>query len=516
MSGRYRYSKSVLTLKKSIQEKQTEFPGSLGLTIGGYKYVEVPNRAGYVYVRLRDDLSEVVQAYNDKVSLIYGLPVIVVRDQIDKGRWYIKGRDIGRYGNWGSTAYLPRHGSQHSFNPASPGADVVWVYGRQWMPMAAVPSGAYGGPNVIIQECVYYRDNAFQYVGTTGTADITAYKPTGSDANIILVWLDEYNNPQLTEGLHCAESVTGTQEILQYLPPLPNSNALPIAGIRLVSGTSYIGWENIYDLRPMIVGDSFIPTGTTGHIIQDDGVAKTQRTNLNFVGDTFVVYDDSGNDATIVSGTATGGGGGTYDAGDVPYAGGAGTLTSDGIMWYSAALQGMGIGLDYSKVTDNGYIAPLSLKDQLGIFRFNATNTNSPYFYMYRSRGTETALREVLSGDRLWTLEGRANSASGTSATWRQVTDIQSEALENISSTRRGAKVVFRLAPTGTSSLQDALDVRSNISRFTQDITLLNAGKLHFGDENSDGSFRLVNIGDAIYLQKRVAGAWVTGTSLSV
>lgn len=41
-----------------------------------------------------------------------------------------------------------------------------------------------------------------------------------------------------------------------------------------------------------------------GHVIQDEGVAQTQRTNFNFIGDGFVLWDDAGNDATIVSGTS--------------------------------------------------------------------------------------------------------------------------------------------------------------------------------------------------------------------
>jgi hypothetical protein len=48
-----------------------------------------------------------------------------------------------------------------------------------------------------------------------------------------------------------------------------------------------------------------------GHTIQDEGVAKTQRTNLNFVGSSVIVTDDVGNDATIV--TISGGAGNTPD-----------------------------------------------------------------------------------------------------------------------------------------------------------------------------------------------------------
>lgn len=50
--------------------------------------------------------------------------------------------------------------------------------------------------------------------------------------------------------------------------------------------------------------------GTGGHTIQDEGVALTARTNLNFVGAGVTVTDDAGNDATKVTINA---GGGTGD-----------------------------------------------------------------------------------------------------------------------------------------------------------------------------------------------------------
>jgi len=48
-----------------------------------------------------------------------------------------------------------------------------------------------------------------------------------------------------------------------------------------------------------------ISGSSSGHTIQEDGIGLTARTNLNFVGDGFEVWDDAGNDATIVSGTAS-------------------------------------------------------------------------------------------------------------------------------------------------------------------------------------------------------------------
>lgn len=59
--------------------------------------------------------------------------------------------------------------------------------------------------------------------------------------------------------------------------------------------------------------------GGSGHTIQDEGVAETARTNLNFVGALVDVTDDAGNDATVV--TISGDGTGTDDqtAGEVSY-----------------------------------------------------------------------------------------------------------------------------------------------------------------------------------------------------
>ncbi len=59
---------------------------------------------------------------------------------------------------------------------------------------------------------------------------------------------------------------------------------------------------------------SGVAASGVGHTIQDEGTPLTQRTNLNFVGAGVTVTDDAGNDATKVTITASGGGGGvTWD-----------------------------------------------------------------------------------------------------------------------------------------------------------------------------------------------------------
>lgn len=307
-TGRYRLQKNVKAFEKTKPSTVIEVPGLLGIKLGGKTLVEVPNRTGYVFVRLRGDRSELIQAYNSEVTPIYDLPVLCVRSEIDQGRWFVIGRDVSRYQNWGASAFLPKHGDSHSFNPDVPGIDPVWIWGRQMMPLAAVPnSGSAGSNNLLVEQGVYYQNGEWHVAGGTGTASVLPYKPTGSNAVMVLLYIDENTQFQFLRGAEFVLGITGTAEMVSHLPALPTTYSLPIAGILLVSGTSVIGWDNIFDVRPWMVGDGFIPTGSFSgyNTIQDDGVAQTQRSALNFVGSGFQVYDGGG--VTNVSGTVSNG-----------------------------------------------------------------------------------------------------------------------------------------------------------------------------------------------------------------
>jgi len=91
---RRKLNKAFEALDVRKQNKDYLIPGILGFLINGQQTVEVPGRNGYVYVRLRSNLNEVVQAYNDQVSPVYNLPVVIVRDEIDITRYKIQGRDL--------------------------------------------------------------------------------------------------------------------------------------------------------------------------------------------------------------------------------------------------------------------------------------------------------------------------------------------------------------------------------------------------------------------------------------
>jgi len=278
--------------KKSTRQEKLQISGSLGIPIGGQKLVEVPGRNSFVYVKLRDNQSEVIQAYNNKVAPSYGLPVIV---EYQHNRYVVLSVDTIRYqSDWSSFAsYLPRHGNTHSFNLESGGGgDITWVYPRQFMPALIIPSGSVGAPNVLMSGYTLKNlDGTWKYIGDTGTPNLTPYKPvTGTQAVMVLVYLDTVSgNPYLMvgSGSYFPESLTGTAQILPYVPAITNTNHIPLSAIRLVTGTSAIGWDNIYDVRQFF----YNLTGSGGGggagtiAVEHEGTPQGDFDTLNFVGD---------------------------------------------------------------------------------------------------------------------------------------------------------------------------------------------------------------------------------------
>jgi hypothetical protein len=251
MTGHRRLTKSLNRLDTIKQNSPIEFPGILGTQFKGQTLVEVPNRAGYVYVRLRSNTNEVIQAYNGQVSPVMGLPVIVVRDSTNN-RYIVKGRDLGQYSIW-SGSYQPVHGAQHSFPDNGWGGDIVWVYGRQFVPLSVSPaSGSSGGNYVFVNPYVYYIDGVWDYAGGVATGNLLGNKPTGSGAVPILIYLDCTGTVQTLVGSNFDEADTTIQLMLPHLPALPDACSVPLGVVRLVSGTSAISWNEIFDLRPLI------------------------------------------------------------------------------------------------------------------------------------------------------------------------------------------------------------------------------------------------------------------------
>lgn len=284
-------------LRKSNKKKEDKvimLSGQLGIPLNGQKLVEVPNRQGFVFVRLKNNTSELIQAYNNAVSPIYDLPVLLARQT---NGYRVIGRNIDRYTNqWGQAPYLPKHGAQHSFNPdLNIGGDIVWVYSQQFMPLLGYPSGSAGSPRLAISPYIIQDLNGnWKYVGGTGTPDTTPYNPTTGSRSIMgLLYIDTMSgNPAwlINSGTYFDSSLTGSNDITQYIPRPTDASQLPISAVRLVSGTSILTWDNVYDVRPFL---RVIPTGTTssgnigsglGFVAWDEGIFLGTGTVLNFVG----------------------------------------------------------------------------------------------------------------------------------------------------------------------------------------------------------------------------------------
>jgi len=204
---------------------------------------------------------------------VYNLQVLVIRDENDKNKYSIYGKDKGIYSTWGMTAYLPPHNAVHSFDPESPGSDIVWVYDNQIMQLAPVPSGSVSGMNLIIEPGAFYSDrySRWIYAGNTGTQSFNPYKPTDNTANINLVYIDYDGNPKIAAGSSFPASISGTSVVFQYLPEMPNDIEIPICAVRLVSGTSALSWNDIYPLRQFPAGYNLSPqTGQAIFTIEGD------------------------------------------------------------------------------------------------------------------------------------------------------------------------------------------------------------------------------------------------------
>ena len=262
-----RIEKAFRKQKKLNELRKDILLGTLGIPLGGLRLVEVPNRKSFVYVQLRNNQNEIIQAYNNRVTPVYGLPVSIQREK--SGRYIVLGMDSGRYqNNWNSiTPYLPPHGHTHSlaaYNVGG-GTDTAFIYAQQFVPLSAAPNTSTGSANAFIATYILENpDGTWVGVGGTGTPNLLQYLPTGGNALMALIYLDrQTGNPGLiiNSGSQFANNLTGSLSILPYIPNVPDPfNQIPISAVRLDTGTYNIGWNNLYDVRqfysPHITGTS--------------------------------------------------------------------------------------------------------------------------------------------------------------------------------------------------------------------------------------------------------------------
>ena len=370
-------TKALRDQKQQNKQRELEIYGSLGIPLGGQKLVEVPGRNSYVYVRLRDNQNEVIQAFNNKVATSYDLPVIVHREG---SRYIVDGVNTLRYNNNlnNFAAYLPKHGQAHSFFPGG-GGDVVWVYSRQMMPLLVYPSPSNTGTNVSVYGQALVVNNQWQYVGNTGTDSLLTYLPTGSDSVMGLIYLDaRTGNPGIliNSGTPFLGNITGTGDVMPYIPVPNTATQIPLAGVKLNSGTTTIGWNNLYDMREWVHA---IPSGTSsggagstgisGTFIQDEGIPKGFVTTLNFVGANVDASVSGSVGRVFVTGTASNS---TPPFGGIPIykngvfiASGTAVYLSNNVI---ATASGTNVYMDFPVTTYGRVAQPTTLSNPTGLY----------------------------------------------------------------------------------------------------------------------------------------------------
>lgn len=306
MRGKRALTKATKSFSKEKVNTKTIYYGELGITLAGSQVVDVPNRDGFVFVRIKGNTSELIQALNSSVPSSYGLAVLLHRD----GQNYkIIGKDDKAYANQGiqipgGVYPLPRHGGQHSFAPElNIGADPVWVFSKQFMPLLPYPSGT--SMLLTLNSSFYEWEGSWRYAQTTGSANFTPYIPTiTGSARMALLYITPSNNAlNIAGGTPFSADITDKNTLAQYIPDVDRNTSIPIAAVRLVTGTTAISWTDIYDMRDFyIVGKRWEGIG-----IQDDGVPIGTGTILNFNNN---LSSSVSNGVVTINATAGGGGGG--------------------------------------------------------------------------------------------------------------------------------------------------------------------------------------------------------------
>ena len=285
---------------KGKVDKPVIHPGLLGAYLDdGRPVVTVSNRPDYVWVRIRGATSEPIQAFNDTVGRHFDLPVLVARDENNPIRWKVIARDVGAYADWGGGGYLPSHGLDHSFAGApNTGGDIAWIYKRQFMPLLPRPSDT-GTKSIYVEAGYYFANGKYNWWPGSGSSDFESFQPTGAhNSKFVTVYIDPDDGIlQYTAGPEFnAYEPSGTFTNFIALPE--SEGGIPIAAVYLTSGTQWINWSEIYDLRLAPISTDVSVSGTV--IVLDNGVPLGSADRLNFSGPGFVTTI-SGSYAEIAS-----------------------------------------------------------------------------------------------------------------------------------------------------------------------------------------------------------------------
>lgn len=446
----------------SLKKEAMQYHALLGKT---EKVVEHPTRKGFCYARMADNLSELIVVFNDKVSQVWNMPILIERRGIT---WHVVGRDIQRYQDWGTSApFLPKHHSQHEFNrDEGTGADAVFIWPDQIMPLLVYPSGTAGAGNLQIAPYVLQRETDFIYVGGTGTTDLLIYKPTDGNAIMGLVYLDKSTgNPGvlIASGTPFLNSLTGTASLLQYAPYPETINQEPLYFFRLVSGTSSLTWSNLYNARQFIGGGS----GGTGSSGGGGTSVHNDLTGLQggSTGSYFHLTQDQW--VNVISGTFSTGTSSLpiFTSGSIPFSDGNGILTEDNSRFsWRTGTTSLWIGEIPPPVIQIGTVQQAitsptingTSTSAIAVYGTGTLGSPSATFSGYRSRGTLLNPTIVKGGDAIQSIIGAAFNGSN----WKNATRIRAYVDGDwVANSHEPSRLEFEVTPSGSATRRVAATI---------------------------------------------------------
>jgi len=286
------------------QKTQNSIRGVLGNLATGV--VEVTGKTSTVYVTLMTGqvLDNVV---NTRIPNSFGRSVKIGYDSNDKpGVLQILG--YGGTNSMGlddSSIGAGAHHTQHQW----PGSDTVFVWGEQFMPSLFVPVA--GTLTVSIYPGIYPITGGFKKYDAATAVPLDSYVATIilDEAKLVAIVVDDAGDFQVRDGTPVAAQADPPISAYSMLTdtdiPSLTTGDVGICAVRLYYGQLELlcnGQRNDFiDMRFARSGGGGGSSPGGGHTIQDEGVDKTQRTNLNFTGVGVTVTDDPGDDATVVT-----------------------------------------------------------------------------------------------------------------------------------------------------------------------------------------------------------------------
>jgi hypothetical protein len=253
MSGKSAFRRAIQKRLAGKSDKPQLIPGLLGAYAEGQWVVKIPGRTPFCYVRIHGNNSEVVEAFNDSVSPVLGLSVVLTRDELTPSYYRVLRRDIPKYPNWNETQ-LGYHAIQHQFGgTGSAGRDVVWVQKQQFVPLEVRPIAATGSYQCYVDPEYYEFNGEYKYFSGSSTPDLSVLRPAAIGQGLFATIYLDGNTDSLNLVTGSVFSHTPwPDDFRTHIPNIESAMGIPLAGILLTHEMAGIYWNQIYDIRPIL------------------------------------------------------------------------------------------------------------------------------------------------------------------------------------------------------------------------------------------------------------------------